>query len=88
MRRLRSLNLGQRLVLVVALDAGLRTVGTFLVNRRDGLGWFSYAPLSDVSIYRTADSGWHPAQAAILWIALIGLWAAASVWLLGPPSRD
>ncbi len=82
------MNLGQRIVLVVALAAGLRTVGTFLVNRRDGGGWFSYEPLSDVSIYPAADSGWHPVQAAILWIALIALWAAASVWLLGPPSRD
>lgn len=88
MQRLRSLNLGQRIVLVVALAAALRTVGTFMVNRRDGGGWFSYAPLSDVPIYPAADSGWHPVQAAVLWIALIALWAAASVWLLGPPRRD
>ena len=88
MRRLRSLNLGQRIVLVVALAAALRTAGTFLVNRRDGGGWFSYAPLGDASIYPAVDSGWHPVQAAILWIALIALWAAVSVWLLGPQRRD
>jgi hypothetical protein len=82
------LNLGQRIVLVVALGAALRTVGTFLVNRPAVGGWSSYSPLSDMPPYVSAGSGWDPVQAAILWIALIALWAAASVWLLGPPRQE
>ena len=88
MRRLRTLNLAQRIVLVVALAAALRTVGIYTVSPRRGGGWFAYTPLSGESFLPVNDSGWDPAQAAILWLVLIALWAMVSIWLLGPTRRD
>jgi hypothetical protein len=86
---LRRLNLGQRIVLVVALGAVLRTVGSYTVNRRAANGdWFSYMPLTEAPYVPALDPGWHPIPAALLWIALILVWALASVWLLGRSRRS
>lgn len=86
MRRLQALNLGQRITLVVALASALRTVGSYTVNRRASYGWFAYPEQAYLSV--GGDPGWHPVPAALLWIALIAIWAAASVWLLGAPRRS
>ncbi len=84
MRRLQTLNLGQRIVLVIALAGVLSTVGSYTVKGRAGEGgWFAYTPLMGEGFLPFADQGWHPVPAALLWVALIALWAAASVWLLG-----
>lgn len=88
MRRLQALNLGQRIVLVIALAGALRTVGTYTVNRRGGDGWSAYVPLTERAYHSVGDPGWHPVAAALLWLALITLWAAVSVWLLGGPRQD
>ncbi len=88
MRRLKALNLGQRIVLVIALAAALGTVGTYTVNGRGGGGWFAYVPLTERAYHPMGDSGWHPVAAALLWLFLVAVWALVSVWLLGAPPRD
>lgn len=88
MLRLRSLNFGQRIVLVVALAGVVRTAGIYAVQSRLDGGWSAYAPISRESYHPVSASGWDPFPAALLWIALIAIWAAASVWLLGPSPRD
>ncbi len=87
-RRLAILNFGQRIVLVVALAAVLWTIGGYTIHRRE---WRVPALPESGPLRLSAhggDPGWHPILAALIWIALIVLWAAASVWLLGPPQRS
>ena len=88
MRRLEVLNLGQRIVLVVALAAVLRTVGGYTIHRREwpGGALLESAPLGLYA--HGGDPGWHPILAALIWIALIVVWAVGSVWLLGLPRRS
>lgn len=63
---------------MVALAAALRVIGTYVLTRGGGDGYFAY--VEDV----------YPAQlaAGFLWLALIAVWAAASVWLLGGSRRS
>ncbi len=87
MRRLEVLNLGQRVVLVVALAAVLQTVGGYTVHRREWPGGaLSRSTSLGLYVYG-GDPGWHPVPAALVWIALIVVWALASIWLLGLPRR-
>jgi hypothetical protein len=88
--RVRDLNLGQRLVLVVALGVVLRLIGTYIVTKGNGPsdGWFGYAPGTDV-IFR--DDRLGPGATVLVWVALTAVWATASLWLLGTrqqPNRD
>jgi hypothetical protein len=75
--------------LVVALAGALRTVGGYAVHRREWSrgGWSAYAEHAPL-VLGAADPGWHPLPAALLWIALIAIWAGTSVWLLGLPGKD
>jgi heme/copper-type cytochrome/quinol oxidase subunit 1 len=63
----------------------LRVLGGYIVASvaSDG-GWFGYAPLSRATYPST------PLWPYALSLALIAVWAAVSVWLLGLPyeSRD
>lgn len=85
-----TLNLGQRIVAVVALAAALCTVWVYLVCPPvicDG-GWFGYAPLSGESQGVTisqalVDSSGSGLVALLLALGFIAVWACASIWLFG-----
>ncbi len=88
MRRLAALNLAQRIVVVVALAVGFHTVWTYLVWRPAGGGWYSYAPLSRETYAPLSAHTYYGASGsgvvrALVAIALIVVWAWASIWLLG-----
>ena len=85
MRRLAALNLAKRIVVVVALAVSFHTVWTSLVFRPSSGGWYSYMPLSRHTYPGLSGSGVAP---ALVGIALIVVWASASIWLLGLPHPD
>jgi hypothetical protein len=74
------LNRAQRIVIVVGLGAALYVLGEWLTGLGSDLptGWIAYAPLSN-QFNVTGLQSW---VRAIIWIALIGVWATASVRLL------
>lgn len=78
----------QRIVVVIALGMALGAAGSYLVNLGSAArsGWYAYAPLTQ-SLYppRTGLAGW---LRLIIWLALIGLWAAVSVRLLRPSPEE
>ena len=92
MRRLAALNLGQRIVAVVALAAALRTIWVYIVCRpalSDG-GWSAYAPLTGESEGITineaiVDGSVSGFVALVLALGFIAAWACASIWLFGLP---
>lgn len=87
MKRLRDLNLGQRIILIVALAAVLRTIGVYATTGANGRdGWFAYAPNTQVTL--VPDRGLDGLPAALLWMTLIVAWALVGVWLLGQPRRE
>jgi heme/copper-type cytochrome/quinol oxidase subunit 1 len=79
-------NLGQRLVVVVALGAALSVLATYIVARYiEGPVWFGYTPLT-----RSNSSSGPSLKAAIVWLMTIVVWGLASVRILGlpyPPSE-
>ena len=90
MRRLATLNLAQRIVLVVALAAGLRVTWAYFASQSaaDDGGWFNYLP--GTADRNTVESylGSGSAAPALLAIVFIAVWAGASIWLLGLPRSD
>lgn len=87
MRRLARLNLAQRIVAVIALAGLLRTIGNLLTSPE--AGWFSYAPLTAAVPDDFPRGGWRAVAMTLVWLALITLWGAISIWLLRLPStRD
>jgi heme/copper-type cytochrome/quinol oxidase subunit 1 len=60
----------------------------FLVNLGStvSLGWYAYAPLSQAAYPpHTGLAGW---LRLIIWLALIGLWALASIRVLRPCPKE
>ena len=86
MRRVRSWGSAPRIVLVIALALGLAVLGRYLVSlgHRTQFGWYAYAPLNG-SLHAPIAAGMRPWVRALIWLGLIGVWAAASVWMLRPP---
>jgi len=87
-RRLVRLNLAQRIVAVVALAGLLRTVGNYVVTQltSPGSGWFGYAPLTEGPFPDGFPrGGWREVAMTLVWLVLIAVWAAVSMWLLGLP---
>lgn len=89
MRRIYELGLAQRVVVVVAIGAVFLVAGSYIQSLGRGhsapFGWTGYAPLSAaaMSVARPAGQwpGWlHP----VIWLALIFVWAGASIRLLRP----
>jgi hypothetical protein len=80
-----GLSKAQRVVVVVALGVALAAVGSYLVSLGSGTGWYGWSAISPL-----ATSFWPPATGLpgwlrlIIWLALIGLWALASVRVLRP----
>ena len=88
MRFTDRLGQAQRIVIVIALGAAFGAVGSYLVNLGNAarFGWYAYAPLSqEVYSPRTGLAGW---LRLIIWLALIGLWARASVRVLRPSQEE
>jgi hypothetical protein len=78
----RAFNARQRIVVVIALGAGLYFFGSWATTRGEvGSPWVAYAPLSENN---SPDfSGGLPAWARLLiWLVLITIWAGAGVLLL------
>jgi hypothetical protein len=77
----RSLNLAQRIVMVIGLGIGLDVFGQWLVSRWAGsYGWVAYAPLSR-AVYPPVG-GLHPWVRMVVWLVLTAVWVLASVSLL------
>ena len=77
-----GLSKAQRVVVVAALGLALAAVGSYLVSLGDGsrFGWYAYSPFTSRFVAPgTGLPGW---LRLIIWLALIGLWALASVRVL------
>jgi hypothetical protein len=83
MRLTDRLSQPQRIVVVIALGAACGTIGIYLVNLGSAVsfGWYAYAPLSQAYLPHAGLAGW---LRLIIWLALIGLWALASIRVLRP----
>lgn len=78
---MRSLNTLQRVVLVVALGAALFFVGGYLTGGSHlATGWTGYAPLQSVPVVSRA--GLSGVGSLVVWLALVVVWACASVAVL------
>jgi len=74
-KQLRRLNLGQRIVIVVALAGILKYVGDWLTSLGSFVtGWTGYAPLRPPGLT-------YP-ERILIWIGLVVVWGLASVWVL------
>ena len=84
MRWIDGLSKAQRVVIVVALGFGLRAAGRYLVSLGGGprfrFGWYTYSSLT--ADFRAPGTGLPAWLRLIIWLALIVLWAAASVRVL------
>jgi hypothetical protein len=84
MRFIDGLSKAQRVVVVIGLGLALSAVGSYLVSLGSGLpsGWTGYAPLQ---VQVVPGIGMAPWLRLIIWLALIALWALASIRVLRPP---
>ena len=82
MRR-RSLNLAQRIVIVVGLGVMLWFCGAWLVSigSHAPFGWVAYAPLSG-SVNVPTLGGLHPWVRLIIWLIVVVVWVATSLVML------
>jgi hypothetical protein len=95
-RRLSSWRLAQRIILVIGLGLALAVLGRYLVTLRQSgnFGWYSYAPLNsslskgDTStVVLQGHLGLRPWLRLLIWLALIGVWTSASLFLLRPAGK-
>jgi hypothetical protein len=87
MRWTDRLSTAQRVVVVVALGLALGVVASYLAGLGSGMGWYGYAPLSG-QVFQPPGVGEPGWLRLIVWLAAIGLWAAASVRVLRQPPGD
>jgi hypothetical protein len=88
MRLTDRLSQPQKIVVVIALGMAFGAAGIYLANlgNTGGFGWYAYAPLSSaVFPPRTGLPGW---LRLVIWLALISLWALASIRVLRPSPRE
>lgn len=88
MRLTGRLSQPQRIVVIIALGVACGTAGIYLVSLGStvSFGWYAYAPLSQAAYPpHTGPAGW---LRLIIWLALIGLWALASIWVLRPSPEE
>jgi len=83
MRVIDQLSKSQRVVVVIALGLALGVIGTYLVSLGSGIrsGWYGYSPLTTTLQQASGLSSW---LRLIIWLALIGAWALASIRVLRP----
>ena len=84
MRFIDGMTRAQRVVVVIGLGLALGAVGSYLESLGSGLarGWTGYAPLQ---VQLAPETGMAPWLRLIIWLALIALWAFASIRVLRPP---
>ena len=84
MRLIDGLNTAQRIVIVVAIGIALTALGVYLVSLGSPrYGWCWYSPLGHgVRPTGAGLAGW---LRLIIWLGLTGIWAVASVTVLGRP---
>jgi H+/Cl- antiporter ClcA len=77
----------QKIVVVIALGVVCAAAGIYLVSLGStaSFGWYAYAPLSQGVDPRTGLAGW---LRLIIWLALTGLWALASIRVLRPAPAE
>ncbi|HVC24837.1 MAG TPA: hypothetical protein VND23_03685 [Acidimicrobiales bacterium] len=80
MDRVRRLGLPQRVVLVAAIGAALLAVDAYVTNLDRFTGWTGYAPLTNGA---PPVGGLHPWVQLVVRLALVLVWAALSLPLLG-----
>jgi hypothetical protein len=78
-----GLSKSQRVVVVIALGLALGVIGTYLVSLGSGIrfGWYGYSPLTTTLQEASGLPTW---LRLIIWLALIGAWALASIRVLRP----
>jgi hypothetical protein len=84
MRVIDRLSKSQRVVVVVALGLALGVVGTYLTSQIRP-GWYAYSPLT--ATLQAPDNGLPAWLRLIIWLALIGAWALASIRVLRPAAN-
>jgi hypothetical protein len=84
MRVIDGLSKTQRVVVVVALGLALGVTGTYLMSLGSGIrsGWYAYSPLT--ATLQAPSTGIPEWLRLIIWLALIGVWALASIRVLRP----
>jgi heme/copper-type cytochrome/quinol oxidase subunit 1 len=82
---LARLNLGQRIVLVVALGALTYLLGIWISYQGKQFGWVAYAPLSSSTSGRLGGLtfGWT----VLIWAGLTLVWVLLSLLVLGAKAR-
>jgi hypothetical protein len=77
----------QKIVVVTALGVACGAVGLYLVSlgTTATFGWYAYAPISQSADPRTGLAGW---LRLLIWLALTGLWALASIRVLRPSPAE
>ena len=84
MRFTDRLTMAQRIVVVVALGLALGTIGSYLdsLGNTPFTGWTGYAPLNGSPLLvHTGLAAW---LRLLIWLVLIGLWAAAATQVFRP----
>jgi len=81
-----GLSRAQRVVVVVAVGLALGVIGAYLVSLGSGIrfAWYAYSPLT--ATLQAPSTGLPEWLRLIIWLALIGVWALASIRVLRPPS--
>ena len=74
------MNIAQRIVLVIALGAGLGLFGEWVTTRDSATGWVGYAPLSNATF--TSAGALHPWVRLLILLGLTVVWMVSSVALL------
>jgi heme/copper-type cytochrome/quinol oxidase subunit 1 len=83
MRAMDGLTQPQRLVIIIALGLALAVVGSFVTSLGGGVtGWYAYSPLTSASY--VPGHGLPSWLRLFIWLALIAIWAVASIQLLKP----
>jgi hypothetical protein len=86
----------QRIIVVIALGIAFDAVGTYVMNRGNPFansGWYGFAPLTPgISEFSggfyAVPTGLHGWVRLLIWLALIALWALASIRVLRPASEQ
>lgn len=84
MRVIDRLSKSQRVVVVVALGLALGVIGTYLTGQIRP-GWYGYAPLT--ATLQAPGNGLPTWLQLIIWLALIGAWALASIRVMRPAAN-
>jgi len=86
MQRVDRLGIAQRIIVVVALGLALAVTGEFITSIGSpaaNFGWFGYAPLTGSILTGSTLSNW---EQLLVWLALISVWTACSIYLFRPPA--